>query len=308
MKASKAPSLGYFFALFTVAVWGTTFIASKQLLTAYTPARIMLMRFILAYGALWLIRPRQLKLTGRQELCYLALGVMGCSLYFLTENTALLYTTAANVSIIVSAGPILTAILAHFTSDEKFHRNTLLGFLVAFSGVVLVVCNGAFVLRVSPVGDLLALSAACCWAVYSVLLRRVSAGEDPILVTRRTMLWGILTAIPPAIPGGAFSLAPLSSPLLAFNTLFLGLIGSALCYVLWAKAFALLGVVPVNNCIYLIPFVTIVAAHFTLKEPISSAAIVGAVLITTGVVLAQRRKSPALVEALEDAADTKPPA
>ncbi|MPM30508.1 hypothetical protein SDC9_77058 [bioreactor metagenome] len=290
MKLSKRTSLGYFFALFTVAVWGTTFIASKQLLTVYTPARIMLMRFVLAYIALWIIRPRPLKLPWKSELRFAALGLAGCSLYFLTENTALLHTTAANVSIIVSAAPIFTAILAHFTIEEKFHRNTLFGFLVAFSGVVLVVCNGAFVLHLSPAGDLLALLAACCWAVYSVLLRRASGELDPILVTRRTMLWGLVTAIPMAIPGGAFSLAPLTSPLLAFDLLFLGLIGSALCYVLWAKAFALLGVVPTNNCIYLIPFVTIVAAHFTLKEPVTWAAILGAGLITAGVVLAQRRK------------------
>ena len=44
MELSKRTSLGYFFALFTVAVWGTTFIASKQLLTVYTPARIMKFR------------------------------------------------------------------------------------------------------------------------------------------------------------------------------------------------------------------------------------------------------------------------
>ena len=297
MKTPKPSPLGYFYALFTVVVWGATFIASKQLLTAYTPARIMLMRFILAYIALWIIRPRPLKLPGKTELRFVALGISGCSLYFLTENTALLYTTAANVSIIVSVAPIFTAILAHFLLDEKFHRNTLLGFLVAFCGVVLVVCNGAFVLHLSPAGDILALLAACCWAVYSVLLRKTTGDLDPILVTRRTMLWGLLTAIPMSIPGGTFTLAPLSSPLLAFSLLFLGLIGSALCYVLWAKAFQYMGVVSTNNCIYLIPFVTIVAAHFTLKEPITWTALLGAGLITAGVVLAQKRWEKAAAQA-----------
>lgn len=291
MKPSKQNTLGYLFALFTVAVWGTTFIASKQLLTIYTPARIMLMRFVLAYIALWVIRPRPLKLPWRLELRFAALGLSGCSLYFLTENTALLHTTAANVSIIVSAAPIFTAILAHFTTEEKFHRNALLGFLVAFSGVVLVVGNGALILHVSPGGDLLALLSALCWAAYSVMLRRMPPELDPILVTRRTMLWGLITAVPMAIPGGAFTLRPLAAPLPLFDLLFLGLIGSALCYVLWGRAFALLGVVPTNNCIYLIPFVTIAAASLTLKEPVSWAAVLGAGLITAGVVLSQRRRA-----------------
>ncbi|WP_312615310.1 DMT family transporter [Oscillibacter sp.] len=290
MKPSKQTMLGYALALFTVLVWGATFIASKQLLVFYTPARIMLMRFILAYIALWIIRPRPLLLPWKTELRFAALGIAGCSIYFLTENTALLHTTAANVSIIVSAAPIITAIIAHFATDEKLHRNTLLGFLVAFSGVVLVVFNGAFVLRVSPKGDILALLSACCWATYSVMLRKMPPKLDPILVTRRTMLWGLITAVPMAMPGGAFSLAPLAAPLPLFDILFLGLIGSALCYVLWGKAFTLLGVVATNNCLYLIPFVTIVMAGLTLKEPISPAALGGAVLITAGVVLAQRRK------------------
>ncbi|WP_369281764.1 DMT family transporter [Oscillibacter sp. GMB15532] len=293
MKPSKQATLGYALALFTVVVWGATFIASKQLLAFYTPARIMLMRFILAYIALWIIRPQPLLLPWKTELRFAALGIAGCSVYFLTENTALLHTTAANVSIIVSAAPILTALIAHFTTDEKLHRNTLWGFLTAFSGVVLVVFNGAFVLRVSPKGDILALLSACCWATYSVMLRKMPTELDPIMLTRRTMLWGLITAVPMAIPGGAFSLAPLAAPLPLFDILFLGLIGSALCYVLWGRAFTLLGVVPTNNCLYLIPFVTMVAAGLTLKEPISPAALAGAVLITAGVILAQRRKPAA---------------
>ena len=157
---------GYLFALFTIAVWGSTFISSKKLLSVYTPSQIMLTRFLLAYCALWLLRPRKLALTWKQEASFFLLGLSGCSIYFYTENTALTYTLASNVSIIVAAAPIFTAILAHFAGEERFHRSTLWGFLVAFTGVVLVVCNGTFVLKLNPRGDFLALAAAACWAVY----------------------------------------------------------------------------------------------------------------------------------------------
>ena len=280
---------GYLFALFTIVVWGSTFISSKKLLTVYTPSQIMLTRFLLAYCALWLLRPRKLTLTRKQEAAFFLLGLSGCSIYFYTENTALTYTLASNVSIIVAAAPIFTAILAHFAGEERFHRSTLWGFLVAFTGVVLVVCNGTFVLKLNPRGDFLALAAAACWAVYSVLLRRVSQGLDPILVTRRTLFWGAVTAIPLVLLEGApYPTAPLLTPLVAGNFLFLGLIGSGLCYVLWNKAFHLLGVVATNNFIYLNPFVTIVVARIFLDEPISPLALLGAVLITVGVVVSQR--------------------
>ena len=149
-----------FFAIFTVIIWGSTFISSKKLLVFYTSAQIMLTRFLLAYFSLWLLRPRRLSLTGRQELVFLLLGLTGCSIYFYTENTALTYTLTANVSIIVAAAPVFTAVIAHFTGEERFRRSTLWGFLIAFTGVVLVVCNGTFVLKLNPRGDLLALCAA----------------------------------------------------------------------------------------------------------------------------------------------------
>lgn len=284
---------GYCFAAFTVVVWGSTFISSKVLLEFYTPAQIMLTRFILAYCALWLLRPKRLALTLKQEGVFFLLGLLGCTAYFYTENTALSYTLASNVSIIVAAAPIFTAILAHFAGEERFRASTLAGFLVAFSGVILVVCNGTFVLKLNPRGDLLALAAAVCWAIYSVLLRRASRGLDSILVTRRTMFWGIVTALPlVAAEGVSYPTAPLLSVSGIANFLFLGLVGSALCFVLWNKAFRILGVVTTNTFIYLMPFITIVAARIFLDEPISPLALLGAVLITAGVVLSQR-PSPA---------------
>ena len=288
----KEKLLGYLFAGITVLVWATTFISSKFLLEFYTPAQIMMLRFLLAYAALWLVRPKKLKLTGKQEAIFLLLGVFGCSLYFYTENTALTHTLASNVSIIVAAAPIFTAVLAHFAGEERIRRGTVIGFLIAFAGVILVVCNGTFVLKLNPKGDLLALAAAACWACYSVLMRKHGDGLDTLLATRRIIFWGIVTALPILLATPAsFSIAPLLTPAVVGNFLFLGLLGSCLCYVLWNQAFRYLGVVTTNSFIYIQPFITIVAGWLFLHEPISPLALLGAALITAGVVAAQRTKA-----------------
>lgn len=286
-EARRNRFLGWGIALFTITLWGSTFISSKILLERYTPCQIMLCRFLLATGILWILRPQRVRLTRRQEAGCVLLGLTGCSLYFYTENTALTYTLASNVSIIVTTAPILTALLAHLAGEERLRRSTFLGFFAAFSGVVLVVCNGAFVLRLNPRGDLLALGAALCWAAYSVLLRRLDRGLDPIHLTRRTMFWGAVTAVPLALWEGASFHLP-DSPALIGNLLYLGLIGSGLCYVLWNRVIRLLGVVAANNFIYLNPFVTIVTARLILGEPVSPLALAGAGLITAGVALSQR--------------------
>ena len=142
VSASQSHSrlLAHLMALMVSAIWATTFVCSKELLVYYSPAQVMFMRFVIAYFVLWLLRPRPLPWQGRGELTFLLLGILGGTLYFFTENTALKHTFAANVSIIVAMAPILTSILAHFfTRDEKLHTTVWVGFAVAMSGVVLVV-------------------------------------------------------------------------------------------------------------------------------------------------------------------------
>ena len=71
--------------------------------------------------------------------------------------------------------------------------------------------------------------------------------------------------------------------------LFLAVLGSAVCFAMWNTVISRLGVVRANNYIYLQPFITIVASHFLLGEPMSWTAIVGALLIVGGVIISGRR-------------------
>ena len=108
-------------AVMTVAIWGTTFVWTKLLLqSGLSPAQIFLTRFTIAYLLLtaWMLvrqgtgifsyhpqkgaaAPRIFRSQSwRDELRMLGLGVLGGSLYFMTENVALLHTTATNTSLI----------------------------------------------------------------------------------------------------------------------------------------------------------------------------------------------------------------
>ena len=131
MSDKKQRAVGHALALFTIIVWGSTFISSKTLLSELTPVQIMISRFVIAYAVLWLLHPKWEKTSLKDEALFAAMGVFGCTLYFIAENYALKFTLASNVSIIVAGAPILTAVLAHFfTKGEKLNRNALLGFLV----------------------------------------------------------------------------------------------------------------------------------------------------------------------------------
>jgi drug/metabolite transporter (DMT)-like permease len=266
--------LGHVFALFSVVVWGSCYVLTKNLLNAgFTALQITPIRLALAYVVL--------------------LGLFGGSVYFFLQNTALTYTYAANVSIIICLTPIFTALLAWVFSrgNERLGKYLWLGSALAIAGVVLVVLNGSLHFHLSPTGDILALAAGISWAVYSILIKRYTETMDGFLITRRVMFWAFVTAVPlMLLTDGMPNLAPLFTDWkVLLSWLFLGILGNAVCFALWNIAFVRLGVVVTNNYLYGSPFVTLLVGWLLLGEPISWMGLIGAVLITVGVILAQRK-------------------
>lgn len=291
-EKAQNQAAGHLLALFTITIWGTTFVATKTLLGVYDAIQIMLMRFLIAWVVLLLLKGRGESFRSfRDELGIFALSLFGVTLYYYLENTALTYTLASNVSIILAAAPIFTAILAHiFTKDEKMGGRTWAGFAIAITGVALVVFNGTYVLKLNPLGDALSLLAALSWAVYSVLLKKYVQRYDDMILTRKMLFYALLLTAPASCwKRGLPPLAPLRDVSMLFCLLFLGVLGSAACYVTWNVAIKRIGVVNTNNYIYLNPFITMVAAAFVLKEKITGAGMAGAVLIVGGILIAEHQ-------------------
>ena len=284
--------MGHVYAIFTILVWGSCFVLTKELLKGYTAIQIIPLRMGLAYVALWALRPKTLKLPWKDELMFILIGITGGSVYFFLQNTAAAHTSAANVSILVSMSPIITVILAQFFSrrGEKLGKWVYMGAVVAIAGVIMVVLNGTLTFHLSPLGDLLALAAALMWAVYSILIKKYTERYDNFLVTRRVFLWAFLTSLPLVLlTDGLPSLTPLfTQPNILISWLFLGVFGNAVCFAIWNIAFKRLGVVVTNNYLYASPFVTVVVGWLLLDEKISWMSILGAVLITLGVVFANK--------------------
>ena len=76
--------LGHGAAIFSIVVWGTTFISTKVLLRSFSPVEILFLRFLIGYLALWVAQPKPIRGTDwRQELTYAAAGLSGVTFYFL---------------------------------------------------------------------------------------------------------------------------------------------------------------------------------------------------------------------------------
>lgn len=278
---------GHIGALLVVPVWGSTFVSSKVLLNAgLAPAEIFLIRFIMAYVCICILCHKKMFADNfKDEMTLLGLGVMGGSLYFLLENVALQYSTSANVCILVCSTPLVTAILLSlFYKSERLSVKQILGSLVAFVGMSLVVLNGQLVLHLNPIGDALAFGASVSWAFYSLFMRRIMSHYDTDFITRKVFAYGLLTIIPYFIfvEPMSVSIEQITSPVVIFNLLFLGLVASTGAYLLWNWVMKELGAVKSSNYIYLQPLVTIIVAAVVLDERITWMAIAGAVILVAG--------------------------
>ena len=212
------------------------------------------------------------------------------------ERTERRISAAASLmlcALTVLAQIAVTLLLTRFLKEKAsfvYGFLQLIGAVVAIAGVVLVVLNGTLSFHLSPLGDLLALAAALMWAVYSILVKKYTERYDNFLVTRRVFLWAFLTSLPLVLlTDGLPSLTPLfTQPNILISWLFLGVFGNAVCFAIWNIAFKRLGVVVTNNYLYASPFVTVVVGWLLLDEKISWMSILGAVLITLGVIFANK--------------------
>lgn len=210
---------------------------------------------------------------------------------FLSENTALEITLATNVAFIVCTAPLLTTILSLVIyKKEKATRGLIGGSILALVGVALVVYNGHFVLKISPLGDFLTLLAALSWAFYSLIMKKMCGRYRTTFITRKIFFYGVLTILPAfLVHPWQFPLSGLWQPAVLFNLLFLSVLASLICFVVWNIVLKQLGTVRASNYIYLNPLFTLVGSAVFLGEQLTIVALIGVVFILGGVYWAGKR-------------------
>ena len=294
MKMTKQTlPTGHLMALACVLVWGSSFVVSKGLMHFLQPVQLMLLRFLLAYCALWIIHPKWY-FKWKEEWRFLLMALFSNTLYFLAENTALTLTQTTNVSILVSTTPLVTALLLPLLYKEETPTGKqAAGFAVSFIGVVLVVLNGTLALKLQPRGDVLALLASVSWAAYGMLLKCWGNVYNSFLITRKLMFYGIVTVLPLVLTcSKPIDLVTLMLPVNLAKLVYLGIVSSAMCYLLWGGAVQKIGVLKANLYIYMNPLVTLLVSAIFLQEKITLLGFAGILLVISGMVYATLVQKP----------------
>lgn len=268
--------------------WGTVFIFGQIGVRegACHPIMISLIRFLsaslflLAYSLLFGIK---IRIRKRDVPTFLLLGLLGIFGMNVLVFYSLKYTASTSASILMNSNPIIITLLAGFMLKEKSSRREILGVLIGFLGCYLTIGQGRFS-GILHGGDLLALAASFCWALYTIIAKKtgVIAGYGAVLAT----FW-------PAVFGSVMmflTLLLLQIPFAVTKTgwlvgIYLGLIPAGLGFTLWFFAVQRLKVVAAGVLQFLAPLTTGIIAFWWLKERISGYTICGGVLILVGAML-----------------------
>jgi drug/metabolite transporter (DMT)-like permease len=292
-QAEDPPQSAYVGAVLCWLLSAGVYIAVKWTTAAVPPWTLCFWRLSIAcaillplagahFGAMSrLVKSRLLKL--------LFVGCLGLTFCQGMLYAGLQYCDATTAGIIMALTPILTMILAALVLGEPLGAWQAIGALFSLAGVAAIIAHGdidtLLKLRVNP-GELWVVGAALCWALYTVLLRRMKFDLDRLPLLALLLGFGALAALPFylwEIANDGRS-AMTTSGYLAIG--YVAIPGGALMYLLYNRSVEMLGASRAGMLLYLQTLFVALLAYIFLGEALHSYDLVGAASIVAGLLLA----------------------
>lgn len=287
--------LTYFLLTLVAAFWGGSFVAAKVALRDFSPVNLVTVRFLLAslifLPIIWRCHRRGERIERRDWPMVIFLSWLGVTFYFIIQYTGLSYTTASHSTLIITTNPLFTALFSWFLLRERLTPARGAGILTALTGVLWIVWPRGGLSGWSArvfIGDLLILSNAICWALYSTLGRGITRKYSPLLVTSWIGVIGAVSLLPIALPSGFPAQVVAAAPLTWAMVVFLAALCSGAGYLIWYSAVARVGATRTAVFLYLEPVVAMLIAVPYLGESVTWSTLLGGALTVAGVYLTTR--------------------
>jgi len=285
--------VGILCGLGAAAIWGGMYVVSKVVLEIIPPFSLVALRLIL--GAISLAIVLWLrgfpKISRRQIVKVLGVGFVGYGISLSLQFLGTKLSTAANGSLVTSATPAFVVLFAWILLRERITLQRLIALFVATLGVIAVIDPRSAQLNPDLfLGNLLLIGAAVTWALYSVLVRKVTQNTDVLLFSLIAFIGGL----PVTLPASARELSTVGVGEISLGVvagvLFLGVISTALAMVLWNTAFAYVDANLASLTFFAQPVVGTLLGWLFLKERITPLFLLGGLLIGIGLVISSREK------------------
>lgn len=244
----------------------------------------------LAYSGEKLLPPR------KAWLPLFLMGVLSVGGNNVAQFTGLQYSTVANLTIIASLTPAVTALLSLVLLHERLHKLQWLGIAASIIGAVYLISKGslAAILTLSfNIGDVLFFTSQVAWALYSIIVVRIIDDVSPFAIVAWSGLLGSLTTAAGAAYFGHFELPSLLSPLALGSYLFVIFAGGLIAMIFWNKGTGIVGPSQAAVFMNIMPLVGIICGVLFLDEQLLISQAIGGALILGGVYLTTQYRTVA---------------
>jgi drug/metabolite transporter (DMT)-like permease len=285
----RARALGALIAL--MIVWGSTFVVTKAAVGEVPPLTLAAIRFVIAALVLVpiaLARGGSGRLPRPLPLASLAvMGVTGIALFTVAFNYALVYGSAAQGALVFALVPAGVAIAAVVALRERPSRRRMAGIALSIAGVAAIVAVGKpdFSSPSPLLGALCMLGTVVAWAVYTVVAKRLAAADDVVVIAWATVL-GAAMLLPLAAMELASSPWPRPSWQAWVGIAFLGVLASALAYVVYSYVLRELEASLIAAYLNLDPVIGVATAVVFLGETLTMGQVAGGAVAIAGMWLA----------------------
>ncbi len=275
--------------LAAVTLWGPSFVATKVALQELPPFTIAFLRFFVASCLLypmWRISSRNNVLDRNDRRRLFLGGLVGVTFYFVLCNLGLNFTTAGDAAMLMAAIPVICLLAETVWFRQAMPWRRGLGIIVSIIGVFMVIRHAPSLGGgAQALGDLLVLAATLCWAAYTLIGRSLNRVPKLALVAHQAF-YGMLMLSPFALSEMGQWQKPSLVPCLSI--LYLGLMCSAITYLLYNYSLKALAASQVSTFLNLVPVIGVLAAVILLGEQIEPIQIIGGGVILVGVVVSTR--------------------
>ena len=269
------------------------YVVSKVVLEIIPPFTLVSLRLILGITtlAIVLILRGYPKFSRRVLLQVGGVGFVGYGISLSLQFLGTKLSTAANGSLVTSATPAFVLLFAWILLSEKITARRLVALLLATSGVIAVIDPRSAQLNPELfLGNLLLFGAAITWALYSVLVRKMTQSLDVLSFSLIAFFGGL----PVTVTASAWELNTVGvgeiSLAVVGGVLFLGVISTALAMILWNSAFAILDASAASLTFFAQPVVGTFLGWLFLGERITSLFLFGGILIGFGLLISSSEK------------------
>ncbi len=271
----------------------TTHIFAKNLTFELPPSLTLLLRSLFASLFFFvLLRVRRQKLIPFEKsdiFRFIILGVLNIPLNQLLFFVSIKLTTAPNVALAYALSPIFILIIAVVFFNEKVNLAKILGIIIAFLGITFILLEKGVSLKSEYfAGNILALIASLCWALFSTYGKPLIKKYGSIYSTALAMNIGFLLFLPISFALGDFNKINLVAPIHLAQILYLAIMTSGLAYLIWYYALKKLPTSNVGVFNNLQPVFTTILSVIFFKQELSLIYVLGGLMVILGVILTQK--------------------